>query len=79
MLGILGSFADFERERIKERIHAGLQRARTQGKRLGRPRRQPAAVAIPGGNVRAAAAAWGVWKSTAARWIAKGGAPAAGL
>jgi DNA invertase Pin-like site-specific DNA recombinase len=51
MLGILGSFAQFERERIRERIHAGLQRARTQGKRLGRPRRRPAPVPVPGGNV----------------------------
>jgi putative DNA-invertase from lambdoid prophage Rac len=37
MLGILGSFAEFERERIRERVMAGLHRARTQGKRLGRP------------------------------------------
>jgi DNA invertase Pin-like site-specific DNA recombinase len=36
MLGILGSFAEFERERIRERIHAGLARARRQGQRLGR-------------------------------------------
>jgi hypothetical protein len=38
MLGILGSFAEFERERIRERIHAGLARARRQGQRLGRRR-----------------------------------------
>lgn len=36
MLGILGSFAEFERERIRERIHAGIARARRDGKRLGR-------------------------------------------
>ena len=36
MLGILGSFAEFERERIRERIHAGIARARREGKRLGR-------------------------------------------
>ena len=35
---ILGAIAEFERERIRERVLAGLQRARTQGKRLGRPR-----------------------------------------
>src|SRR4051812_22781761 len=34
---ILGAIAEFERERIRERVLAGLQRARTQGKRLGRP------------------------------------------
>src|SRR3989442_1398256 len=34
---ILGAIAEFERARIQERVLAGLQRARTQGKRLGRP------------------------------------------
>src|SRR5512145_2511183 len=34
---ILGAIAEFERERIRERVRAGLARARTQGKRLGRP------------------------------------------
>jgi hypothetical protein len=34
---ILGAIAEFEKERIRERVLAGLQRARTQGKRLGRP------------------------------------------
>lgn len=38
MLGILGSFAQFERERIRERIGAGLARARRQGTKLGRRR-----------------------------------------
>ena len=36
-LHVLGAIAEFERERIRERVVAGLQRARTQGKRLGRP------------------------------------------
>jgi DNA invertase Pin-like site-specific DNA recombinase len=35
--GILGSIAEFERERLRERTLLGLQRARQQGKRLGRP------------------------------------------
>jgi DNA invertase Pin-like site-specific DNA recombinase len=39
--GVLGSIAEFERARIQERIHAGLARAKAQGKRLGR-RRSPA-------------------------------------
>src|SRR6266576_2759898 len=69
---ILGAIAEFERARIAERVKAGLQRARAQGKRLGRPRKGPPTIAIPGGSVRAAAAAWGVSKSTAARWIAAG-------
>jgi DNA invertase Pin-like site-specific DNA recombinase len=36
---ILGAIAEFERARIAERVKAGLQRARAQGKRLGRPRK----------------------------------------
>src|SRR6516165_7496669 len=69
---ILGAIAEFERERIRERVQAGLSRAKAQGKRLGRPRRHPAAIEVPGGSVRDAATAWGVSKSTAARWIAAG-------
>jgi DNA invertase Pin-like site-specific DNA recombinase len=34
--GVLGSIAEFERARIQEGVHAGLRRARAQGKRLGR-------------------------------------------
>jgi DNA invertase Pin-like site-specific DNA recombinase len=37
---ILGAIAEFERERIRERVLAGLRRARAQGKRLGRPQGQ---------------------------------------
>src|SRR5918993_942935 len=40
-LHVLGAIAEFERERIKERVVAGLARARAQGKRLGRPRVAP--------------------------------------
>ena len=35
---LLGVFAEFERSMIKERINAGLARARSQGKTLGRPK-----------------------------------------
>jgi DNA invertase Pin-like site-specific DNA recombinase len=73
---ILGAIAEFERARIAERVKAGLQRAKAQGKRLGRPRKAPSATAIPGGSVRGAARVWGVSKSTAARWIAAGKSPA---
>ena len=69
---ILAAIAEFERARIAERVKAGLQRARAQGKRLGRPRKAPTTIAIPGGSVREAAHAWGVSKSTAARWITAG-------
>jgi len=74
-LHILAALADFERERIRERVFAGLQRARAQGKRLGRPRGHPAKIAVPGGSVRAAARVWGVSKTTAAKWIAEGRSP----
>jgi len=76
-LHILAALAEFERGRIQERVKAGLQRARSQGKRLGRPRCQPALLDIPGGTVRAAAKVWGVSKTTAAKWIVNGRPPAA--
>jgi DNA invertase Pin-like site-specific DNA recombinase len=69
---ILGAIAEFERARIAERVKAGLQRAKAQGKRLGRPRKARPAIVAPGGSVREAAREWGVSKSTAARWINTG-------
>jgi DNA invertase Pin-like site-specific DNA recombinase len=51
-LHILAALAEFERERIRERIIAGLARARSQGKRLGRPRLRPLSIDVPGGTVR---------------------------
>lgn len=38
MLAMCGVFAEFERGIIAERVRAGLDRARAQGKQLGRPR-----------------------------------------
>jgi len=40
---VIGSFAEFEREVIVERVRAGLANARAKGKRLGRPVRDPSA------------------------------------
>lgn len=37
MFGMVSVFAEFEADIIKERVNAGLARARAQGKRLGRP------------------------------------------
>lgn len=68
---ILGAIAEFERERIRERVLAGLQRARAQGTRLGRPR---ALVPIErlrrvdGLSVEVAAEQLGVSRSTVKRW-----------
>ena len=38
MFQMMGVFAEFERAMIRERVNAGLARAREQGKTLGRPR-----------------------------------------
>ena len=42
MFQMLGVFAQFERAMIRERVNAGLARARAQGKTLGRPKVGPA-------------------------------------
>jgi DNA invertase Pin-like site-specific DNA recombinase len=81
---ILGAIAEFERERIRERVLAGLQRAKAQGKRLGRPTRElPSEVALiaQGGrlSVRAAAKQLGVSRSTAQRWLASQKSPSTAL
>lgn len=70
-LHLLGAIAEFERARVAERVKAGLARARTQGKRLGRP-----ALRVSGGRLREvgglshadAAGRLGVSVSTIRRW-----------
>lgn len=37
MLQLMGAFAEFERNRIRERTAEGLARAKSEGKKLGRP------------------------------------------
>jgi DNA invertase Pin-like site-specific DNA recombinase len=37
MFSMLGVFAEFERAILRERVFAGLARAKAQGKKLGRP------------------------------------------
>src|SRR5690349_14929094 len=41
MFQMLGVFAEFERAMIRERVNAGLRRARIEGKALGRPKVAP--------------------------------------
>ena len=68
---ILGAIAEFERERIRERVMAGLQRARAQGRRLGRPRtRLPIErlQRVDGLTVDVAAERLSVSRSTVKRW-----------
>ena len=56
MFQMLGVFAEFERSMIVARVHAGLKRARKEGKRLGRPSIAPAVEA----RVKAALAKGGL-------------------
>ena len=68
---ILGAIAEFERERIRERVLAGLQRAKREGRRLGRPRARPpidALQRVAGLSADVAAQRLGVSRSTIKRW-----------
>jgi DNA invertase Pin-like site-specific DNA recombinase len=50
---MMGVFAEFERAMIQERVKAGLQRAKAQGKVLGRPSTQLAKVEAIKAGLRA--------------------------
>jgi DNA invertase Pin-like site-specific DNA recombinase len=50
LFGMLSVFSEFERAMIRDRVMAGLDRARLSGKRLGRPRTTPFQI----GRIRAA-------------------------
>jgi DNA invertase Pin-like site-specific DNA recombinase len=70
-LHVLGAIAEFERARIAERVRLGMDRARKQGKHLGRPRTKVTEndlVAAATLSVRDAATRLGVSKSFVARW-----------
>jgi DNA invertase Pin-like site-specific DNA recombinase len=56
MFQIIGAMAEFERALIQERVKAGLQNARRNGKRLGRPRLVMDAAKIA--SLRSAGASW---------------------
>ena len=68
---ILGAIAEFERERIRERVLAGLRRAKANGQRLGRPKarvplvRLQTVASLPTDD---AARTLGVSRSTLKRW-----------
>ena len=38
LIQMMGVFAELERKMIRERVNAGLARAKAQGEKLGRPR-----------------------------------------
>ena len=69
---LLAAIAQFERERIVERVKADMARAKAQGKRFGRPERSiPEAILAPVRDlsIRQAAAKLSVASSTAHRWL----------
>ena len=74
MFQMLGVFAEFERAMIRQRVLVGLSRARSQGKRLGRPPLPPAktravrdALLVGGQSLRRIAAQTGVSLSSVQR------------
>jgi DNA invertase Pin-like site-specific DNA recombinase len=73
-LHVLGAIAEFERERIRERVKAGLARAKAKGQRLGRPKRHVSEKVLSnvrGLSVRLAAQKLGVSRATAHRWLSQ--------
>ncbi len=46
MLQMFSAFAEFERNRIRERTREGLERAKAQGKKLGRPKARNTTLAV---------------------------------
>ena len=81
LVAIFGWVAEQERARLIERTRAGLERARREGKRLGRPCASPLAVASAlaqverGVSIRAAARAAGVSERTVRRSLRRNRPP----
>jgi DNA invertase Pin-like site-specific DNA recombinase len=82
LFNILASFAQFERSLIAERVRAGMERARRQGKHVGRPRTvngewEAIRPLILDGTLSrvAAAARLHVSRSTVSRLMAQKGGP----
>jgi DNA invertase Pin-like site-specific DNA recombinase len=78
---VLASIAEFERDLIRDRVLAGMRRARAQGRRLGRPRvhrvdaEEARELLASGLGLRAVARQLGVHPSAVARAVAN---PSAG-
>lgn len=71
---IVAAVAELERSLIQERVRAGVQRARADGKRFGRPRvgfdyRRAQDLNAAGQSVRQIATALGVSRSTVQRFL----------
>jgi DNA invertase Pin-like site-specific DNA recombinase len=77
LAAVMAWVSGFERQRLIERVHAGLERARRQGKALGRPRTsivllRAAAELVEGGTpVAAAARAKGVSRASLYRYLSE--------
>ena len=75
LVAIFGWVAEQELSRLRERTRAGLERARREGKRLGRPRTSPMKLAAAsrlvaeGASIRTAATASGVSFETLRRHL----------
>jgi len=78
MLQILGAFAEFEREMVRERVIAGVRRAQSAGKHCGRPRvefdlRPAIAMLDQGHGLKTTSKALGVSRATLRRRLAEAG------
>jgi DNA invertase Pin-like site-specific DNA recombinase len=79
LFNMLAAIAEFERDLIRERVLAGLRRARARGTRLGRPRRYQVNVERARGllgqglSLRAAARVLGVHPSAVRRAVDREG------
>lgn len=76
LLTLLAAFAQMEVEAIRERVREGLRHARTQGKRLGRPRvwvdvRRLEEMRAAGASIRQMALALGVSRGTVEAHLAQ--------
>ncbi len=79
LFGMLGVFAEFERAMIQERVHAGLDRARAEGKTLGRPKgssakrekhfKQALRLKSQGRSLTEIAKDTGLGRATVIRWL----------
>ena len=84
LLHLLGAFAEFERALIRERVVAGVQRAKARGKKLGRPTREVDVAAVErlrdtGRSWRQVAQVLKVPTRTVRRaWARRGTSPTAG-
>ena len=78
LLQVLGAFAEFERELIRERVIAGVRRAQASGRHCGRPRievdlRPALAMIREGHGLKSTAGALGVGRSTLRRRLREAG------